>query len=418
LKGFLIEVSSFVFWAHHIAFNMKIALFCRSRGFQLTPKQAEHETSMDSVWLALLILSISTMTMILLRTDYDEELSLALNQQVIDWNLTPNDIQNALTTIKNDHTCGQTLKDPRRLFLYSKAILTDAYSPTQIRKIQFDMLLNSPDSRDCAARERLERLLRSEEIHLNSTETSFDHFTKVCPEWNSPSSSFVVFRDHPLLKNKAYAYAERVQPIGLCYMHAPIVLQHYLLSMHTNDFVPMVDMAKYLRQHMSAEELEDRIWKGLGGDSAEFLKRILISGESTRFYVTNIHSRVEQLVMMYGPALVPRFRVENDFLETNSTVHIGPRRPTDSTGIHTMLLVGIRKEGNQTRYLLQNWWKTKPFVEVDVDYFDSCGGVFQFVGTRQTKMGNLCVNQHNRVECEELDLPERVAGLERNIHST
>jgi len=33
-----------------------------------------------------------------------------------------------------------------------------------------------------------------------------------------------------------------------------------------------------------------------------------------------------------------------------------------------MVLVGARKEGESIRYLFQNWWKKKPFVEVDVEY--------------------------------------------------
>ena len=43
----------------------------------------------------------------------------------------------------------------------------------------------------------------------------------------------------------------------------------------------------------------------------------------------------------------------------------------DSTGLHAMVLVGVRKNGNGPRYLLQNWWSKKPFVEVDADYLKS-----------------------------------------------
>jgi hypothetical protein len=49
-------------------------------------------------------------------------------------------------------------------------------------------------------------------------------------------------------------------------------------------------------------------------------------------------------------------------------------------------VVGHRKEVNDDRYLLQNWWNSKPFVEVDAQYLESCGAVIHFVKTPQHAM--------------------------------
>jgi hypothetical protein len=89
-----------------------------------------------------------------------------------------------------------------------------------------------------------------------------------------PESSFVVFRYHPLFAQKPHAYVERIQPSGFCYMHAPVVLQHYLVSTHSDLPVSMLDMAVYLRKFLSSTALEDRISKDYGGDPKEFLESI------------------------------------------------------------------------------------------------------------------------------------------------
>jgi hypothetical protein len=54
-------------------------------------------------------------------------------------------------------------------------------------------------------------------------------------------------------------------------------------------------------------------------------------------------------------------------------------RKGPSTGLHSMVLIGHRKEGNADRYLLQNWWKSKPFVEMGafpVNFHDHVVGCF------------------------------------------
>jgi hypothetical protein len=149
------------------------------------------------------------------------------------------------------------------LFLYSKGILD--YEKSFTRTDKFDDLLESPQFE--TARARLGRIAQSEETSIDFTKREdnlFDKFIKIYPEW-LPNSSFVVFRDHPLLVHKPHAYVERIQLSGLCYMHAPIVLQHYLVTMHSNSTVPMLDMAAYMRRFLSSRALQGRIWDDEGG---------------------------------------------------------------------------------------------------------------------------------------------------------
>jgi hypothetical protein len=102
--------------------------------------------------------------------------------------------------------------------------------------------------------------------------------------------------------------------------------------------------------------------------------------------------------------LISRFEVEEAF-DSVDWQHIGSMT-TASKGNHAMVLVGIRKEGDATRYLVQNWWKKKAFVEMDDEYLSACGALVNFVQTQQTAMGAYPTNAHDHVECEMLDAQE------------
>jgi hypothetical protein len=76
--------------------------------------------------------------------------------------------------------------------------------------------------------------------------------------------------------------------------------------------------------------------------------------------------------------------------------------------MHAMILIGYRYENHEVRYLIQNWWKMKPFVEVDVSYLHSCHAITHFVETPQYEIGNFQTNFHDHVECGMLDSPENL----------
>jgi hypothetical protein len=178
--------------------------------------------------LTVVVLVFAALLPFLCAPGCDKELSAALHKHSDDWNQQEHQIKKAMNLIKTDSAKSKLLRDTRRLFLYSKGILANEKS--FIRKDKFNDLLESPKFE--AERARLNRILQSEETSIdftNSEDTLFAKFVKNNPEW-LPNSSFVVFRDHPLLAKKPHAYVERIQLSGLCYMHAPVVLQHYLVS--------------------------------------------------------------------------------------------------------------------------------------------------------------------------------------------
>jgi hypothetical protein len=303
------------------------------------------------------------------------------------------------------------MQDDLRVFLYAMGILRDKESV--VRKKEFDNVLN-PDAAMVSdearkklklARERLTWIIVKGEVGKNFDEEAslFDDFVAKHPEWG-PEKSFVVFRDHVLLKGKPHAYVERVQLSGLCYMHAPVILQHYLVTMFSNDPVPMLDMAVYLKKYMDAKSLERRIWDDEGGDSQTFLKNILVKQPAPVFLPRSGIDELDSYLKSFGPALISRFEVEEAF-DSVDWQHIGSLT-TAPKGNHAMVLVGVRKEGDSTRYFVQNWWKKKAFVEMDGEYMSACGALMNFVQTRQTAMGSYPTNAHNHVECEILDAQE------------
>jgi hypothetical protein len=150
------------------------------------------------------------------------------------------------------------------------------------------------------------------------------------------------------------------------------------------------------------------IWDNEGGDSRAFLEKILLPDPEPVLSSCDAMANLRAAMNLYGPGLVQGFKVEASFADSSNWQHLGVRAGP-STGLHAMVLVGHRKEGNSDRYLLQNWWKSKPFVEVDSQYLESCGVVIHFVKTPQPDMGAFPVNAHDHVECELLDAPETFA---------
>jgi hypothetical protein len=134
------------------------------------------------------------------------------------------------------------------------------------------------------------------------------------PEW-SAGSSYVIFRDHKLLKGKPHAYVERVQMSGLCYMHAPVVMQHYLVAMSSVDKVPMLDIAKYMKRYMPVSSLSRHILEDFGGQSFEFLENILIQNPRPVFVDCDLANpqSICKLMRKFGPGLLSHFMVSDEF---------------------------------------------------------------------------------------------------------
>jgi len=346
----------------------------------------------------------------------ETKLRLRLQTKKDDWNLDVAKIDAALKLLIQDVVAADAITDTR-LFLYAKGILANELAA--VRQLKFDALLK-PDAAQVpdeekkklrAGLERLERIVVKGEhgSPLKPTDNAFVNFCKQhIVEWSDASKSYVVFRDDAKLAGKD-AYVERVQKSGLCYMHAPIVLQHYVVRKNSDTRVMMLDMAIYLRQHMDSEALYLHIWSDHGGDSAEFLRQILVQQpEPVVTAVETTPTRLVERLKECGPLLVAGVRID-DVFDDKTTMSFRGVRTGKSKGRHAMVLVGHRKEGDLDLFLLQNWWRKKPFVEVTAEYLVSCQANVYVVVTPQFAMGQYPTGNCACIEAENLDAAETFA---------
>lgn len=339
-----------------------------------------------------------------------------------EWKLTEGDIETAAERFALDYGTKNINPTKFLLFLYAKGIL--AAKSSVIRKVEFQELLAAETTDSKKALVRLTTIVEKGETTPTrlkmEADSVFDDFVTKHKEWKE-KGSFVVFRDHQNLKGKSNALVERFQKSGLCYMHACVVVQHYLVAMNNDEEVPMLNMAEYLKKYMPGDRLYQHIWNNMGGDSLDFLEGILKESPDSE-NILHCSNRsdldsMDKLIESYGPGLVTGFCVAKDFVGTNWQ-HLGKYKVEKFEGRHAMVLVGSRIVHGKMRYLLQNWWKSKPYVEVDVDYLLSSKATIHFIKEKQLEMGDYPTNLDALVECESgIDASENFIPDDDNHYS-
>ena len=316
--------------------------------------------------------------------------------------------------------------EDRLAFLEKKGILSNE---TQARRDDAFRLLNNPSEASesmqnhyTQAQDRLNRILsRKGDMAMTSIPSDVQSFEQFCGElnqWSTSSTSntkrYIFHKDCERVNNKDWVLKQRSQLSGLCYIHAPDVLQHYLVSMNSQKEVGMVDISKLIRETFTSAELEAHIFNDCGGSSLVMLKRILEKGSRHIKIGSTFPEILCDSLETYGPGLVSGFEVYEDFLNNNVHCHAGI--PVgEVVGLHSMVLIGFRVDSaGETYFLLQNWWKRKQFVEVDEEYFDYSDSTVYFVRTPQMAIPNeFDTNMGLYLENENLDKPESYMALER-----
>ena len=186
----------------------------------------------------------------------------------------------------------------------------------------------------------------------------------------------------------------RKQKSGLCYLHAPVVLEHYLIAIATNGRSSSTyNIGKYEAHVLTGNHLKDFLLRDEGGSSQNTLfelcelddaDTILINipsptiAEAYSVVCEEILARVAQ-----SPALVSSFVVHSDFLHSDTVSFSGiPSRGAraSNTSRHSMVLIGGRKTADgEYFFLLQNWWEGRYFIEVSAGYMHYCQASIRFV---------------------------------------
>jgi len=169
-------------------------------------------------------------------------------------------------------------------------------------------------------------------------------------------------------------------------------------------------MSKMIYDTFTAEQLEKHIFEDDGGPSDIMLKGIL---QPNSFVLGCGYDQVEARLRKYGPLLVCRFEVYDDFYNNNH-IHHGPNVGTKFEGYHAMVLIGVRTDSKgNIFYLLQNWWPQKQFVEIDEPYLKICQPALFYVETPQNSIPTQFSSYSFKyAENENVDKPESFPMIE------
>lgn len=202
----------------------------------------------------------------------------------------------------------------------------------------------------------------------------------------------------------------RKQNSGYCYLHAPVVLEHYLVIIATQGkALDMINIGKYEAQFLDGDKIQEFIMNPLGGNARTFLQDLCTLYNKDLIMTTlpdpidspEIFKRVcEDILIKVAdkPFLVSGFEIHSNFLVQEKFSFIMDDVVEERCiGTHSMLLIGVRKnELGKYYFLLQNWWESKFFIEVSSEYFQYCNGSLTWV--------NKVITQHAK------DLPLYVAS--------
>jgi len=269
------------------------------------------------------------------------------------------------------------------LFLQSKGIENPVRVVSSLKDVEFD---------------RLMKLMRGDTIiDGKSFDSEIQKFFIRCPVWKNKINQEKVVLFFERYEHLQFLKVLRMQKSRLCSIHAGVVLQHYLITIGKNskdENFGMVDISKYEANQLKGDNLMKFIKDELSIPAEFFFRNILCQFSRRDNIITiplpvpvtipthnpsceEILSRIE-----FYPALVTNFAVTTVFkargMHSYSGMPNGEEDEYEKT--HAMLLIGMRKT-NDGKYflLLQNWWESKPFVEVSSEYLAYCGGKIHFV---------------------------------------
>lgn len=300
----------------------------------------------------------------------------------------------------------------RDSFLQSKKILPLLSTGEILYILRPDLASTNAEKQNYQrAQKRLDQLISAKDNQYNyipKDVQTFEQFLKKIPVWGDAKKSYVFWRDDEKVKNipDGGVLRQRAQLSGLCYIHGPDMLQYYLISRNIGKRSDMIDISQLIIDSFSSEQLlKEHIFEDKkGGSSLQMVERILEPNSD----VFGSHSSLyEKHMKQYGPALVSQFKVHEDFHKADkSFYHEKPQGVYK--GLHSMVLVGSRQENGKNYFLLQNWWKTMQFVEVDEEYSKKCGAIVSFVENPQTIIPNTFPHHSASPFTENItDEPER-----------
>jgi hypothetical protein len=224
-----------------------------------------------------------------------------------------------------------------------------------------------------------------ESVNEVTFQKEFESFCERCPQWSA---------DDVALFWKTYEHITdllviRCQRTGLCFMHAPVTLQHYLVCIckGKKSDTGIIDIASYINKYWKSDKLADYLFRNRGGDSYRFFLEINhhvpdLRMKLDRFHMPNVDQKFWESMMVElqsRPVLLSNFTVRDSFQSSVAVSFNTFNRDEKEVGQHAMLIVGGRKSEDEYYFLLQNWWSGRYFIEVSSTYLQETDSVLTFV---------------------------------------
>ena len=215
----------------------------------------------------------------------------------------------------------------------------------------------------------------------------FKEFTKKHPAWGDAEKSYVFWRDFPAVEHISAddLMVARVQESGLCYLLAPIVLQHFLVTCGSGGTEhQMINAGKFVAEEFTPGQILDHLTKEDGGPSQRFAKQImgLHWNELKVVVISKILFLPEVLaatLKKYGVGLVSYMHADSNFNDGTDKCSYLDDDSKDNGGGHAMVVVGHRTHAGRHIFLLQNWWRNKQLIEVSAEYMVKSQAQVHFV---------------------------------------
>ena len=210
----------------------------------------------------------------------------------------------------------------------------------------------------------------------------FKEFTKKHPAWGDAKKSYVFWRDFPAVKDISAddLMVARVQESGLCYLLAPIVLQHYLVTCGSGGTEhQMINAGKFIAEEFTARQILDHLTKEDGGSSQRFAQQIMGLRPSELKIFLPTTEVLAATLKKYGVGLVSYMLADSNFNDGTDKCSYLDDDFKDNGGGHAMVVVGHRTHEGRHIFLLQNWWRNKQLIEVSAEYMEKSQAQVHFV---------------------------------------
>jgi hypothetical protein len=224
----------------------------------------------------------------------------------------------------------------------------------------------------------------------------FEEFTHKAPQWSREHSSEYSEVFHLFFEGLNTEEQTRIMIIrqqsdnGACYNHAVIVFEHYVTALLTKGMVVSTyNITKYEARNLRGYDLKWFLSSNQGETTAlmtlESLWVFKYHTDVTNIYLPNPHSGgfmrqcyttlCESILerVKTQPLLVANMKIA-DILESTDKVIFSEAPPSfPESPRHAMVLIGARRtRDGDYFFLLQNWWKTRFFIEVSGEYLRCC----------------------------------------------